>query len=149
VRFFASEVACARPGGSPSFPLAPSASRSRLKLRRGTDAFRGNGTPAEWTNRQAFGHFSFSDLLRGSPMALWERTAGFSRCVRFSARRSTCVPPGGGPRFPFAPDAESDADEAPPGCWKSSGTTARRQGLRSDRIAFGATRFLPISGGRS
>ena len=44
---------------SRSFPLAPSASRSRLKLCRGTDAFRGNGTQAEWTKRQAFGH-SFS-----------------------------------------------------------------------------------------
>ena len=58
-RFFAMPVACARQGRSPSFPLAPSASRSRLKLCRGTDAFRGNGTQAEWTKRQAFGH-SFS-----------------------------------------------------------------------------------------
>jgi hypothetical protein len=52
-------VACARQGRSPTFPLAPSASRSRLKLCRGTDAFRGNGTQAEWTKRQAFGHCFF------------------------------------------------------------------------------------------
>ena len=58
-RFFCTGIACAGPGRSRSFPLAPSASRSRLKLRRGTEAFRGNGTPAEWTNRQAFGHFFF------------------------------------------------------------------------------------------
>src|SRR5580765_26124 len=47
-RFFALAVACASRGRSRSFPLAPSASRSRLKLRRGTEAFRGNGTQAEW-----------------------------------------------------------------------------------------------------
>jgi hypothetical protein len=46
-------------GAFRSFPLAPSASRSRLKLYRGTEAFRGNGTPVEWTKRQAFGHFVF------------------------------------------------------------------------------------------
>ena len=63
-RFFATAGTCAGRGGSRSFPLAPSASRSRLKLRRGTEAFRGNGTPAEWTKRQAFGHFFFGSRRR-------------------------------------------------------------------------------------
>jgi hypothetical protein len=58
-RLFAATVACAAIGRSLSFPLAPGASRSRLKLRRGTEAFRGNGTPAEWTKRRASGHSFF------------------------------------------------------------------------------------------
>src|SRR6476660_1326711 len=126
---------------SRSFHLAPSASRSRLKLCRGTDAFRGNGTQAEWTKRQAFGHFFFPrQPLR---CVCWSRVEGyedFSRCERFSAFRSACAPSPGAPTVRLAPDAESEADEAPPGCWKSFGTKARRRGGVGDRIAFGATR---------
>ena len=86
-------VACAGGCRSHSFPLAPSASRSRLKLCRGTDAFRGNGTQAEWTKRQAFGHF-FS-LPRPLRCVCWSRVEGiegFSRCERFSALRTACAP---------------------------------------------------------
>ena len=58
-RFSDPEGTCHARVTSRSFALAPSASRSRLKLRRGTEAFRGNGTSAEWTKRRAFGHFVF------------------------------------------------------------------------------------------
>jgi hypothetical protein len=79
---------------SRSFLLAPSASRSRLKLCRGTDAFRGNGTQVEWTKRQAFGHYFFrrGDHAR---CGCWSRIAaseGFSRCERFFAFRVACAP---------------------------------------------------------
>ena len=70
---FRSATACAPYAGSPSFRLAPSVSRSRLKLCKGTDAFRGNGTQAEWTKRQAFGHFFFRE--RGRPDARRSRMA--------------------------------------------------------------------------
>ena len=131
-----------RPGQGRSFPLAPSASRSRLKLRRGTEAFRGNGTQAEWTKRQAFGHFFFPAVERsrrsrkghGGRAALFALRAAFH--LSSDLRR-----PGGAPRFRLAPDAESEADEAPPGCWKSFGTKARRRSGERNRIAFGATRF--------
>src|ERR1700712_5210207 len=84
-----------RPGQGRSFPLAPSASRSRLKLRRGTEAFRGNGTQAEWTKRQAFGHFVFHALASRPHAGSSARSAvsAISRCERFSASRGTC---GGG-----------------------------------------------------
>ena len=96
LRFSAITVACARRCGPRSFPLAPSASRSRLKLCRGTDAFRGNGTQAGWTKRQAFGHFVFrrGDHAR---CGCWSRIAaseGFSRCERFSPFQSLAL---GGP----------------------------------------------------
>ncbi len=114
-----------RRGRSRSFPLAPSASRSRLKLCRGTEAFRGNGTPAEWTKRQAFGHFVFGlgrPIEPGPAEALgaFPAASGFSRFGRLAPR------PPRPPTVRFAPGAESEADEAPPGCWKSFGTKARR-----------------------
>jgi hypothetical protein len=58
-----------------------------LKLCRGTDAFRGNGTQAEWTKRQAFGHFFFLAIEPGEAVAkaAWERRLRFSRCERFFA----------------------------------------------------------------
>jgi len=122
-----------------------------LKLRRGTEAFRGNGTPAEWTNRQTFGAFRFPRASRplGPRAGRGGGPQGFSRCERFSASRAGCARATRASRFRLAPDAESEADEAPPGCWKSFGTTARRQSLRRIRIAFGATRFPRLSGGRA
>jgi hypothetical protein len=75
-----------------SFPLAPSASRSRLKLCRGTDAFRGNGTQAEWTKRQAFGHFFFPAIERsrrsrkahGGRACAFRAASGFSPLERLA-----------------------------------------------------------------
>ena len=140
-----------RPGQGRSFPLAPSASRSRLKLRRGTEAFRGNGTPAEWTKRQAFGHFLFRTSATPRRGARGPRSPAFhvfplralfgvARDLRRRVRRRT---------FALAPDAESNADEAPPGCWKSFGTKARQRSGGSERIAFGATRFRAFSAWRA
>jgi hypothetical protein len=144
-RLFAATVACAARGRSRSFLLAPGASRSRLKLRRGTEAFRGNGTPAEWTKRRASGHSFFGRRAGcgdGAP-----RPWRFSRCERHFALRAACAGGVRAPTVPLAPDAELEADEAPPGCWKSLGTKARRRGLRSDRIAFGAFRFPRAASG--
>ena len=75
-----------RKGGFRSFLLAPSASRSRLKLRRGTEAFRGNGTPAEWTKRQAFGHFVFGSgrAIRRVPELAPEGRRAFPAASGFS-----------------------------------------------------------------
>ncbi len=91
-RLFATVGACAGWGGSRSFRLAPSASRSRLKLSRGTEAFRGNGTLEGWTKRQAFGHFVFGSeraIRRVSGVAPGRRRAfpaasGFSRSGRLA-----------------------------------------------------------------
>jgi hypothetical protein len=87
-------VACARGCRSPSFPLAPSASRSRLKLCRGTDAFRGNGTQAGWTKRQAFGHFFFlfgaSDAFAG---AVWRGSRAFPAASAFRLLDALALPP--------------------------------------------------------
>src|SRR3954470_5689552 len=97
---------------SRSFPLAPSVSRSRLKLCRGTDAFRGNGTQAEWTKRQAFGH-SFSPL-RTRQRVCRSRIAGlegFSRCERLFAQQAACADGSDAPTVRLAPDAESEADK--------------------------------------
>src|SRR3954470_4041315 len=78
---------------SRSFPLAPSVSRSRLKLCRGTDAFRGNGTQAEWTKRQAFGHFVFrrGDHARCGCWSGIAASEGFSRCERYFAFESLAL----------------------------------------------------------
>ena len=146
-RFFAAPAACAAGVRSRSFPLAPSASRSRLKLRRGTEAFRGNGTQAEWTKRRAFGHFVFGRHGAGGDGA--RRSPRFSRCERFFTFRTPCARPARPSSVRLAPGAESEADEAPPGCWKSLGTKARRRGLRSSRIAFGAFRCLRLSDARA
>ena len=82
-----------RVGWSRSFPLAPSASRSRLKLRRGTEAFRGNGTLEGWTKRQAFGHFVFGWRARAVSGAARGGPESFSRCERFFAFRALAPAP--------------------------------------------------------
>jgi hypothetical protein len=129
-RFSATPAACAGRGGSRSFLLAPSASRSRLKLRRGTEAFRGNGTPAEWTNRRAFGHFVFGSapLIGGGSECAYTGRSRFPAASGFFSSCGPCAAPIGTRTFLLAPGAESEADEAPPGCWKSLGTKARRRG---------------------
>jgi hypothetical protein len=93
-RFFAIAIACARRARSRSFPLAPSASRSRLKLCRGTEAFRGNGTQAEWTNRQAFGHFFVRSNQAGrSPKAHGSGVCAFPAASAFPRFASLALRP--------------------------------------------------------
>jgi hypothetical protein len=101
-----------------------------LKLCRGTEAFRGKGTLAEWTKRQAFGHFVFA-LRAGcrgrgisalGTISLFPAASVFSPPERLAPRPSLLV------------DSLSHRTlsrkqtKLSPGCWKSLGTKARQRG---------------------
>ena len=146
-RLFAAAVACARWGRSRSFPLAPGASRSRLKLRRGTEAFRGNGTPAEWTKRRASGHFFFG--AGGAARRAREGRCAFPAASDFSLCGSLAPEPPL-PLLSVSHRALSRKQtKLRRGVGSPLGTKARRRGGERNRIAFGAFRFPAVSGERS